>query len=129
LGRRRRAPMSRATLRVRLGVTAACVMAGVGFTAAPAFASNITPISSTTLSAANPPRLTAANPTASPSPGPWQLNVKPVRTPRRDTAAVRLHNNEVRRVIRVARRQRGKPYSYGADGPGAFDCSGLVRFV
>jgi cell wall-associated NlpC family hydrolase len=30
--------------------------------------------------------------------------------------------------LRVAIRQKGDPYVYGADGPGAFDCSGLTMF-
>jgi cell wall-associated NlpC family hydrolase len=30
--------------------------------------------------------------------------------------------------VEVAIRQKGDPYSYGADGPGAFDCSGLTMF-
>jgi peptidoglycan DL-endopeptidase CwlO len=29
----------------------------------------------------------------------------------------------------IALRQRGKPYRYGARGPGAFDCSGLTSFA
>jgi cell wall-associated NlpC family hydrolase len=33
------------------------------------------------------------------------------------------------KVISEARKQRGKPYVYGASGPGSFDCSGLVRYV
>lgn len=32
------------------------------------------------------------------------------------------------RVVRIAEAQRGKRYAYGAVGPSAFDCSGLVRF-
>jgi len=35
----------------------------------------------------------------------------------------------VHRVLREAARQKGKPYRYGGDGPGSFDCSGLVRYV
>jgi cell wall-associated NlpC family hydrolase len=30
------------------------------------------------------------------------------------------------RAVRFALRQRGKPYRWGAEGPGAFDCSGLT---
>lgn len=30
------------------------------------------------------------------------------------------------RAVAAARRQLGKPYVFGADGPGAFDCSGLA---
>jgi cell wall-associated NlpC family hydrolase len=33
------------------------------------------------------------------------------------------------RIMRVARNQFGDPYVYGADGPGAFDCSGLTKFT
>jgi cell wall-associated NlpC family hydrolase len=32
------------------------------------------------------------------------------------------------RAMRVALAQRGDPYRYGADGPSAFDCSGLTKF-
>jgi cell wall-associated NlpC family hydrolase len=39
------------------------------------------------------------------------------------------HNRLVRKVMHEARRQKGKPYSYGAAGPHAFDCSGLVMYV
>jgi cell wall-associated NlpC family hydrolase len=31
-------------------------------------------------------------------------------------------------ALRVARNQKGDPYRYGAAGPGAFDCSGLVYY-
>lgn len=33
-----------------------------------------------------------------------------------------------RRALAVARKQVGDPYRYGASGPHAFDCSGLLRF-
>jgi len=32
-------------------------------------------------------------------------------------------------VVRIAEAQRGKRYAYGAAGPSAFDCSGLVRYA
>jgi cell wall-associated NlpC family hydrolase len=32
------------------------------------------------------------------------------------------------RVLAVARNQKGDPYQYGAAGPNAFDCSGLVMW-
>lgn len=31
--------------------------------------------------------------------------------------------------LAVTRHQKGDPYQYGADGPGRFDCSGLVYFA
>jgi cell wall-associated NlpC family hydrolase len=33
---------------------------------------------------------------------------------------------EAARAVAFALRQRGKPYRWGAEGPGAFDCSGLT---
>jgi cell wall-associated NlpC family hydrolase len=33
------------------------------------------------------------------------------------------------KALSVARAQLGKPYVYGASGPNAFDCSGLVQFA
>jgi cell wall-associated NlpC family hydrolase len=33
------------------------------------------------------------------------------------------------RAVRVAAAQKGKPYRWGAAGPSAFDCSGLVHYV
>ena len=33
------------------------------------------------------------------------------------------------RTVTLAAAQRGKPYRYGASGPRAFDCSGLVKYV
>ena len=32
-------------------------------------------------------------------------------------------------TLRLAKAQKGKPYRRGADGPSAFDCSGLVKYV
>lgn len=37
-------------------------------------------------------------------------------------------DGKVARALAVAARQVGDPYRYGAAGPGAFDCSGLVQF-
>ena len=31
-------------------------------------------------------------------------------------------------ALQVARHQTGDPYQYGADGPGSFDCSGLIYY-
>ncbi|MCY1138232.1 C40 family peptidase [Actinoplanes sp. Pm04-4] len=33
------------------------------------------------------------------------------------------------KVVAFARAQKGKPYKYGARGPGAFDCSGLAGYA
>lgn len=36
---------------------------------------------------------------------------------------------EAQQIIRVAKHQVGDPWRYGATGPGAFDCSGLVIYA
>ena len=33
------------------------------------------------------------------------------------------------RAVEEAARHEGKPYAYGATGPGSFDCSGFVQYV
>ena len=33
------------------------------------------------------------------------------------------------KVVKLAKKQVGKPYVYGATGPNAFDCSGLTSYV
>jgi len=47
----------------------------------------------------------------------------------RHRADVNVRNRFGTLVLRKARAQRGKPYRWGAQGPRAFDCSGLVRYV
>jgi cell wall-associated NlpC family hydrolase len=36
---------------------------------------------------------------------------------------------KARKAVAAAKAQIGDPYVYGADGPGAFDCSGLTQFA
>jgi cell wall-associated NlpC family hydrolase len=38
-------------------------------------------------------------------------------------------NAKAQRILSVASNQRGKPYRYGAAGPSAYDCSGLILYV
>lgn len=33
------------------------------------------------------------------------------------------------KVMKYVKKQKGKPYKWGADGPKSFDCSGLVQYV
>lgn len=49
-------------------------------------------------------------------------------TTQRVTAAARL-NNRILEAKNTALRQRGDAYAYGAAGPAAFDCSGLIYFA
>jgi cell wall-associated NlpC family hydrolase len=39
-----------------------------------------------------------------------------------------LRQRKIHNALEVARNQKGDPYRYGANGPGAFDCSGLTQF-
>jgi peptidoglycan DL-endopeptidase CwlO len=32
-------------------------------------------------------------------------------------------------IVAAAAKEKGRPYKYGADGPNAFDCSGLTKYV
>ena len=47
-----------------------------------------------------------------------------VSTPAADAAG----RHKIDRAVRIALNQIGDPYRYGADGPGSFDCSGLVKY-
>jgi cell wall-associated NlpC family hydrolase len=44
-------------------------------------------------------------------------------------AAAATFRTEADQIIHIARNQIGDPWRSGADGPRAFDCSGLVRFA
>jgi cell wall-associated NlpC family hydrolase len=46
-------------------------------------------------------------------------------------AAQRVSKREKKifHAVRIARRQIGDPYNYGAEGPGPFDCSGLTHYA
>ena len=43
-----------------------------------------------------------------------------------DPPVLRRPSPRAARAVAFALRQRGKPYRWGAEGPGAFDCSGLT---
>jgi peptidoglycan DL-endopeptidase CwlO len=109
--------MSRATLRVRTGVIAASLLTCVGLVATPAIAASH--------------RTTAGRNAAAVSPrkAPSAAARRRARQHARHVALLQHHNQLVRDVLHEAKRQKGKPYVYGADGPHAFDCSGLVRYV
>lgn len=40
-----------------------------------------------------------------------------------------VRERKIHHGLEVALRQKGDPYVYGADGPNAFDCSGLTSFA
>ncbi len=52
---------------------------------------------------------------------------EPVKKKRAELAPV-MRQSVASRAARVAEQQLGRPYRYGAKGPSAFDCSGLVHY-
>jgi cell wall-associated NlpC family hydrolase len=46
-----------------------------------------------------------------------------------ETSAKTTRVERIKRALRIAKRQQGDPYKYGAAGPDRFDCSGLVYFA
>ena len=44
-------------------------------------------------------------------------------------SAAEPSRNEGQQIVRIAKAQRGDPWRYGATGPNAFDCSGLVIYA
>ena len=63
----------------------------------------------------------------------WKaLGVRPSSTARVESRAASRSAAGTRRdalVLRIAAKQKGKPYRYGAAGPRSFDCSGFVGYV
>ncbi|MEV1202049.1 C40 family peptidase [Microbispora rosea] len=50
-------------------------------------------------------------------------------TAKRKISRTSLQRAKARRAVKTAEKQIGDPYRYGATGPGAFDCSGLVQYA
>jgi cell wall-associated NlpC family hydrolase len=68
-------------------------------------------------------------PATSPIPAaPATTVVAPATTSTSGASSRRHRVSRARRLIRVARRQLGDRYVYGASGPRRFDCSGLVLY-
>jgi cell wall-associated NlpC family hydrolase len=53
------------------------------------------------------------------------VQAAPTATPSAHAATLTLRQ----RAVHIAALQKGKPYRWGAAGPRAFDCSGLVKYV
>jgi cell wall-associated NlpC family hydrolase len=116
--------MSSATLRARKGVTAAFLTAGLTVVMTSALTSPA--------NAATPPTpgaSTLVHARAAVQSHHHSHATRRARHAAREARVMHHHDRLVHRVIHEARRQKGKPYVYGADGPRSFDCSGLVRYV
>jgi cell wall-associated NlpC family hydrolase len=122
---------SSATLHARKSVIAAVtvfatlVLGSAVATVESASASTGVPVSTPLVSPAP-----STSPTAAASPSPTATkSSKATKKVSATERALRSHHVKVRKVLVEARRQKGKPYVYGAAGPHGFDCSGLVRYV
>jgi cell wall-associated NlpC family hydrolase len=69
------------------------------------------------------------DPTPDPTPTPSAATSSAATVvPRPRPVLARPRITEAQQIIRIARRQLGDPWRYGARGPRAFDCSGLVIY-
>ena len=100
--------------RARVSLISVSILICLGLATGPALAS-------TSSSAAARSAATATRPAAP--------NTTRAHKGKRSLTKIEKHNLLVHKVLREARRQKGKPYVYGEAGPHGFDCSGLVRFV
>jgi len=68
----------------------------------------------------------SADPTPTPSADPaTTLGTTSIAAP----VVTKPRTTEAQQIVRIAKRQIGDPWRYGARGPGAFDCSGLVIYA
>ncbi|QMW68498.1 C40 family peptidase [Mumia sp. ZJ1417] len=73
--------------------------------------------------------MAAAKTTAAKTPTAKQAKqAKQARKKAKRVAAKKRRAARISKASRVAARQKGDPYRYGASGPGAFDCSGLTSY-
>lgn len=84
------------------------------------------------------PTAPAPTPSATPSPTPTADPTSTVATDPATTVTTtsvvapvttKPRTTEAQQIVRVAKRQLGDPWRYGARGPSAFDCSGLVIYA
>ncbi|MFF5204764.1 C40 family peptidase [Streptosporangium sp. NPDC000396] len=71
--------------------------------------------------------ITEVTAAAKPATGKAKTRVKV----KRNTKASKVAQQKVKAIkaVSAARKQIGDPYRWGASGPGAFDCSGLVQYA
>jgi cell wall-associated NlpC family hydrolase len=91
----------------------------------PAAATEIAPTPTETPAPTEAPTETPA-PTEAPTEAPISI---PTATITAAATAAIPSRTEAQQIIRIARAQLGDPWRYGASGPYAFDCSGLVRYA
>ena len=121
-------------------------ISGVSAFVAPVAATDPSPTPTPAVTPSPTPALASPTPTqtadpatptadpATPTPTPTVVPVPITTTPAPAaiapvTVAPAARPNLAAKVVRIAMAQRGKRYVFGASGPRAFDCSGLVRYV
>jgi cell wall-associated NlpC family hydrolase len=82
----------------------------------------------TTTPSSTPTATPPGTPTALPTALPTGTNTAAVTEAKKQSSWSRRHEVGLKAVA-AARKQIGKPYRYGGDGPSSFDCSGLVQYV
>ena len=85
-------------------------------------------LASTTIAVLLTAALVLGQPTSDPGPGAIGSGAPSVEAPRLHLVSA-TRADRLERVLRIARRQKGDRYKYGAEGPDRFDCSGLVYFA
>ncbi|MER5889370.1 C40 family peptidase [Streptomyces sp. NPDC001941] len=60
---------------------------------------------------------------------PAKAAPRPASRPSKPSGTVVRHASAAAVAVDVALAQRGKPYVWGATGPGSFDCSGLTQYA
>ncbi|MCZ2806029.1 NlpC/P60 family protein [Modestobacter sp. VKM Ac-2983] len=67
--------------------------------------------------------------TAAPAPAPARSSAPSAAAAPAPSAPVVAGSGAAATAVNAAMAQRGKPYVWGGNGPGSFDCSGLVKYA
>ncbi len=79
--------------------------------------------------APTPDPMATPTPTPDPTPAPTATPVPTASATPAPTPTPRPRVTEAQQIIAIAKKQLGDPWVYGATGPKAFDCSGLVAYA
>jgi cell wall-associated NlpC family hydrolase len=92
------------------------------------FSAQVTAADAATAPAPNPLGWLFPGPKPAPAPAPTPAPApKPTPAPK-PKPQPKPKPTRAEKVIKWAAKEKGKPYQYGADGPGSFDCSGLMKY-
>lgn len=123
---------------IAIALATLVALAGVSAQAAPVAATDPSPTPAPEMTPTPTPTPDTATPTPTPAPtatpvAPPQPTTTPATTTltaaRLTPAPPKAKPSLGARIARIALAQRHKRYVFGSSGPGAFDCSGLVRYA